>query len=89
MKKRLKRILEGYLYRIPFVGDRWVLTSKFHGLPPATNSKWFWTTFLAQIEGEEDVAKLFEGLVGKKVRVIVEVVESESNSEGEEPVKRH
>ena len=73
MKGARKRVLEGYLYYIPYVGDRWVLTPKSYGTPPCDFKEfWKWRDML---DDERPVDDLLDGLEGKKVRITVEVVE--------------
>ena len=66
----MKREAEGYLYCIPYMGDRWIIAKKKYG------------EFISDIDDvdEEDlfgrsISNLFDGLEGKKVRIIVEVIE--------------
>ena len=65
-----KRVMEGYLHCIPFVGDRWILAKRKYSRP-----------FLQPREVDDEdlfersIYKLFEGLEGKKVRITVEMLE--------------
>jgi len=65
-----KRVMEGYLHCIPFVGDRWILAKRKYSRP-----------FLQPREVDDEdlfersIYKLFEGLEGKKVRITVETLE--------------
>ena len=73
MKEVRKRALEGYLYCVPYVGDRWVLTLKNYGTPPRNPEEfWKWRDML---DDERPVDELLDGLEGKKVRITVEVME--------------
>ena len=75
MKGARKRALEGYLYCIPYAGDRWVLTPKSYGTPPCDFKEfWKWRENMNVME-EKTVDELFDSLEGKKVRITVEVME--------------
>lgn len=69
------RELEGYLYCAPYVGDKWILTPENLGKPPRKDSKEYWTRFLPRIREEKDIASLFDGLEGRRIRVRVEVLD--------------
>jgi len=80
-KRTQKRMIEGYLYCIPYMGDRWILTPKNHGTPPHSPEEfWKWRENMNIME-EKVVDELFDGLEGKKVRITVEVMDNEAVSE--------
>ena len=77
MNEVRKRALEGYLYCVPYVGDRWVLTLKNYGTPPRNPEEfWKWRENMNIME-EKPIDDLFDGLEGKKVRITVEVMEED------------
>jgi len=58
-----KVVIEGYLYCIPYAGDRWVLTEEKHERGNIS---------LFSGRGIGEVLSQFEG---RKVRIVIEVVE--------------
>ena len=74
MKEVRKRALEGYLYCVPYVGDRWVITAEDYGKPPK-NFEEFWEWGEALLKNGQLISRLFDTLEGKKVRITVEVME--------------
>jgi hypothetical protein len=67
------RTATGYLYVKPYVGDYWFLTSTSYG-KPLEDMKAFWE-WMEKVKEYKGVADLLENLVGKKVKITVEVLE--------------
>jgi len=68
----LKKVLEGYLYCIPFMGDAWVLTERKMRRRRGEEI-WKWEERVYR-EGK-DIADILLDFEGRKVRVTVEVLE--------------
>lgn len=65
-----KREMEGYLHCVPYAGDGWILAKQKYSKP---------LLYSTEVDEEDyferNVEKLFRGLEGKKIRIVVEVVE--------------